>query len=154
MFSFYFLAPLILPFAVYSFPFSLSFHFLFLSIGGIPLKVLADSEMGCPEYIRSCMEDCWAEFPEQRPDFPTIRDRLRKMREGMWVHFYTVPFYLFLSIEILSSCVTTSFYHLHSSASTLNDSISCLSFCRYTGSRLLWTSWWKWWWSMPTISKS
>lgn len=39
--------------------------------------------MGCPEYIRSCMEDCWAELPEQRPDFPTIRDRLRKMREGM-----------------------------------------------------------------------
>ncbi|XP_057366529.1 receptor-type guanylate cyclase Gyc76C-like [Daphnia carinata] len=45
--------------------------------------VQPDIEMGCPEYIRSCMEDCWAELPDQRPDFPTIRDRLRKMREGM-----------------------------------------------------------------------
>ncbi|KAI9555200.1 hypothetical protein GHT06_017715 [Daphnia sinensis] len=45
--------------------------------------VQPDIGMGCPEYIRSCMEDCWAELPEQRPDFPTIRDRLRKMREGM-----------------------------------------------------------------------
>jgi len=52
-------------------------------ISGCPLKVMADSEMDCPDYIRSCMEDCWAEQPEQRPDFPTIRDRLRKMREGM-----------------------------------------------------------------------
>lgn len=47
------------------------------------MKVLLENEPTYPEYIRSCMEDCWAELPEQRPDFPTIRDRLRKMREGM-----------------------------------------------------------------------
>lgn len=47
------------------------------------VKVMAQTEMGSQDYIRSCMEDCWAELPEQRPDFPAIRVRLREMRKGM-----------------------------------------------------------------------
>lgn len=70
-----------------------------------PLKVMVETEMGCPDYIRSCMEDCWAEQPEQRPDFPTIRDRLRKMREGMWVD-WTFPLY-----DLMTTC-SDLFYHL------------------------------------------
>ncbi|KAG8237780.1 hypothetical protein J437_LFUL017331, partial [Ladona fulva] len=36
-----------------------------------------------PEYILSCMRDCWAEDPDARPDFRSIRVQLKKMREGM-----------------------------------------------------------------------
>ena len=46
-------------------------------------KVVFGTEMGCPDYLRSCMEDCWVEATEKLPDFPTIKDRLRKMRDGM-----------------------------------------------------------------------
>lgn len=32
------------------------------------------SETGnCPDYVLSCIQDCWSENPEARPDFPTIR---------------------------------------------------------------------------------
>jgi hypothetical protein len=29
------------------------------------------------------MVDCWSETPEQRPDFNTIRNRLKRLRMGM-----------------------------------------------------------------------
>jgi len=29
--------------------------------------------------------DCWDEFPENRPDFGTIRARLKKMKDGKYV---------------------------------------------------------------------
>jgi guanylate cyclase, other len=32
--------------------------------------------------IKACIQDCWHETPEKRPDFPTIRTRLKKMRDG------------------------------------------------------------------------
>ncbi|XP_012544731.1 receptor-type guanylate cyclase Gyc76C isoform X2 [Bombyx mori] len=35
---------------------------------------------GIDDYIVSCMKDCWAEDPNTRPDFPTIRTRLKKMK--------------------------------------------------------------------------
>ena len=34
------------------------------------------------DYVISCIQDSWSEIPEQRPDFPTIRTRLKKMRGG------------------------------------------------------------------------
>ncbi|KAG8192571.1 hypothetical protein JTE90_015205 [Oedothorax gibbosus] len=33
--------------------------------------------------IVDCMQDCWAEEPDIRPDFKTIRTKLRPMRKGM-----------------------------------------------------------------------
>jgi hypothetical protein len=29
------------------------------------------------------MEECWNEIPEQRPDFNTIRNRLKRLKQGM-----------------------------------------------------------------------
>ena len=29
------------------------------------------------------MVDCWSENPEQRPDFSTIRNRLKRLKQGM-----------------------------------------------------------------------
>lgn len=36
----------------------------------------------CADYVISCIQECWHENPELRPDFPTIRTRLKKMRDG------------------------------------------------------------------------
>lgn len=47
------------------------------------LELLRDGNVECPEYILSCMQDCWAENPDMRPDFVAIRSRLKKMKEGM-----------------------------------------------------------------------
>ncbi|XP_076266824.1 receptor-type guanylate cyclase Gyc76C-like isoform X1 [Rhynchophorus ferrugineus] len=46
------------------------------------LDILYDAETGCDEYVLQVMSDCWAELPEQRPDFVTIRTRLKRMKEG------------------------------------------------------------------------
>lgn len=35
------------------------------------------------EYIINCMKDCWEELPEARPDFKTVRARLKPLRDGM-----------------------------------------------------------------------
>ncbi|XP_049867019.1 receptor-type guanylate cyclase Gyc76C-like [Pectinophora gossypiella] len=34
------------------------------------------------DYVIACMRDCWAEDPSLRPDFPTLRTRLKKMKSG------------------------------------------------------------------------
>jgi hypothetical protein len=47
------------------------------------LELLRDMDVECPEYILTCMQDCWAENPDMRPDFQAIRSRLKKMKEGM-----------------------------------------------------------------------
>ncbi|XP_060656208.1 receptor-type guanylate cyclase Gyc76C-like isoform X1 [Drosophila nasuta] len=36
----------------------------------------------CPDYVLACIKDCWAENPEERPEFGAIRNRLKKMRGG------------------------------------------------------------------------
>lgn len=36
----------------------------------------------CADYIVNCLKECWDENPEVRPDFTTIRARLKKMRGG------------------------------------------------------------------------
>lgn len=47
------------------------------------LQLLQEVDEECPDYIMSCMQDCWADNPELRPDFLVIRSRLKKMKEGM-----------------------------------------------------------------------
>ncbi|KDR09970.1 Guanylate cyclase 32E, partial [Zootermopsis nevadensis] len=34
-------------------------------------------------FVRDCLVECWAENPEDRPDFKTIRTKLRPLRKGM-----------------------------------------------------------------------
>ncbi|TMW45682.1 hypothetical protein DOY81_009239 [Sarcophaga bullata] len=45
------------------------------------LECIIEGEL-CPDYVLSCITECWHEDPESRPDFPTIRTRLKKMRGG------------------------------------------------------------------------
>lgn len=33
--------------------------------------------------VIDCMQECWSEDPENRPDFKSIRTKLRPMRRGM-----------------------------------------------------------------------
>jgi len=40
-------------------------------------------QISCPEYILKCMEDCWQEDPEDRPDFRFINMRLKEMQAGL-----------------------------------------------------------------------
>ncbi|XP_043487729.1 guanylate cyclase 32E [Polistes fuscatus] len=35
------------------------------------------------DFIRDCLLECWAEDPENRPDFKIIRNKLRPLRKGM-----------------------------------------------------------------------
>lgn len=57
-------------------------------VNGVPLRPsihhLRDCEMA-EDYIIQCITDCWDELPENRPDFPTIRTRLKKMKDGKYV---------------------------------------------------------------------
>ncbi|XP_057667312.1 receptor-type guanylate cyclase Gyc76C-like isoform X1 [Diorhabda carinulata] len=46
------------------------------------IAALDESEVGCDDYVLQCMKDCWAEEPEMRPDFVTIRSRLKGMKDG------------------------------------------------------------------------
>ncbi|EFX69540.1 hypothetical protein DAPPUDRAFT_62171 [Daphnia pulex] len=41
------------------------------------------SQLDCNEYIIRCMEDCWQETPELRPNFKSIRGRLKEMEAGL-----------------------------------------------------------------------
>ncbi|KAG8041150.1 hypothetical protein G9C98_002138 [Cotesia typhae] len=46
------------------------------------IEILSESDADCPDYIVNTITDCWAECPELRPDFKTIRTRLKKMKAG------------------------------------------------------------------------
>ncbi|XP_057374739.2 guanylate cyclase 32E-like isoform X2 [Daphnia carinata] len=41
------------------------------------------SLLNCKEYIIRCMQDCWHETPEMRPNFKSIRSRLKEMEAGL-----------------------------------------------------------------------
>ncbi|KAF5306158.1 hypothetical protein FQR65_LT07434 [Abscondita terminalis] len=41
-----------------------------------------NSEVIDSDYVIQCMKDCWSENPDLRPDFSTIRRRLKNMKEG------------------------------------------------------------------------
>lgn len=45
------------------------------------LNILSESKTNC-DYVVNTIVDCWAESPELRPDFKTIRIRLKKMKAG------------------------------------------------------------------------
>ena len=45
------------------------------------ISVNMDTEL--PEYIVTLMQECWAEDPNIRPDFTSIRNRTKPMRQGM-----------------------------------------------------------------------
>ncbi|XP_042904923.1 receptor-type guanylate cyclase Gyc76C [Parasteatoda tepidariorum] len=40
-------------------------------------------DVQCQDYVVNAMKDAWDERPENRPDFHHLKERLRKMREGM-----------------------------------------------------------------------
>lgn len=44
--------------------------------------ILYNPEIGCDEYVLEVMKECWSESPECRPDFPSIRSRLKRMKDG------------------------------------------------------------------------
>lgn len=45
------------------------------------ISVIRDSEVGA-DFVIDVLTDAWSEDPEMRPDFPTIRARLKGMRDG------------------------------------------------------------------------
>ncbi|KAH0808525.1 hypothetical protein GEV33_014265 [Tenebrio molitor] len=44
-----------------------------------PLEALENSF----DFVRDCLKECWAENPDDRPDFKSIRAKLRPLRKGM-----------------------------------------------------------------------
>nr|XP_045586984.1 receptor-type guanylate cyclase gcy-19-like [Procambarus clarkii] len=36
-----------------------------------------------PEYVQRCLMECWAEDPDERPDFKLVRVRLKEMQSGL-----------------------------------------------------------------------
>ncbi|KAG1704428.1 Receptor-type guanylate cyclase Gyc76C [Nymphon striatum] len=51
-------------------------------INGVTFRP-STSNLECQDYVLSCMTDCWAENPDNRPDFRQIRSRLMRMKQGM-----------------------------------------------------------------------
>ena len=41
------------------------------------------SQLDCKDYIIRCMQECWHETPEMRPDFKSVRGRLKEMEAGL-----------------------------------------------------------------------
>ncbi|KAH0955867.1 hypothetical protein HN011_006367 [Eciton burchellii] len=40
------------------------------------------------DFVRECLLECWAENPELRPDFKSIRNKLRPLRKGMKANIF------------------------------------------------------------------
>ncbi|XP_054710092.1 guanylate cyclase 32E-like [Uloborus diversus] len=40
-------------------------------------------KLDCPDYIKQCMEECWKEDPDDRPDFKFIKVKLRVLHSGL-----------------------------------------------------------------------
>ena len=40
-------------------------------------------QLQCDSYIIDCMNQCWCEVPDERPDFRTVRKSLEPLRSGM-----------------------------------------------------------------------
>ncbi|KAI1301287.1 Guanylate cyclase 32E [Halotydeus destructor] len=48
----------------------------------------AVQELKCPDYIVRCMEECWQEEADFRPDFRLINSRLREMQSGLKLNIF------------------------------------------------------------------
>ncbi|KAE8743726.1 hypothetical protein FOCC_FOCC009637, partial [Frankliniella occidentalis] len=51
--------------------------------GQPPYRPPLDSLENSFDFVRECLQECWAEDPEQRPDLKAVRARLRPLRKGM-----------------------------------------------------------------------
>jgi len=51
--------------------------------GGCPGYRPDMSAITCETFVQDCIQDCWHEDPEHRPDFKYIRVRLKHMLQGM-----------------------------------------------------------------------
>ena len=67
-----------------------------------------------PKFVTDCIQDCWAEEVILRPDFKTIRNKLKPLQKGMYVQLYSSS----------SSSSSSSF-----STSTSSSSSSFFFFC-------------------------
>ncbi|XP_035232543.1 guanylate cyclase 32E-like [Stegodyphus dumicola] len=45
-------------------------------------------KLDCPEYIKQCMEECWMEDPDDRPDFRFIKVKLRVLHSGLHTNIF------------------------------------------------------------------
>jgi len=41
------------------------------------------SHLDCADFVVRCIQQCWSEQPEHRPDFKTISVRLKPMQHGL-----------------------------------------------------------------------
>jgi hypothetical protein len=48
-----------------------------------PFRPAIQALESCFDCVRECIRESWAELPDDRPDFKTIRTRLRPLRKGM-----------------------------------------------------------------------
>ncbi|XP_034230104.1 receptor-type guanylate cyclase Gyc76C [Thrips palmi] len=51
--------------------------------GQPPYRPPLDSLENSFDFVRECLQECWAEDPELRPDLKAVRARLRPLRKGM-----------------------------------------------------------------------
>lgn len=49
----------------------------------VPFRPNLESLENSFDFVRDCLKECWVEQPEDRPDFKTIRTKLRPLRKGM-----------------------------------------------------------------------
>ncbi|XP_077527361.1 guanylyl cyclase at 32E [Haemaphysalis longicornis] len=49
---------------------------------GVPFRPPLDT-LSCAEYVLHCMQDCWDESPDNRPDFRFVNVKLRQMQAGL-----------------------------------------------------------------------
>ena len=50
---------------------------------GAPFRPDTKSNVKCADFVERCIQDCWNEDPELRPDFKYIRTRLKPMQQGL-----------------------------------------------------------------------
>jgi len=43
----------------------------------------------CEESVSRCIQDCWQDDPEMRPDFKYCRILLKSMQKGLYVYCYS-----------------------------------------------------------------